>query len=214
MLTREDMTATILANSEVAACHYIMTLAVSGAFRDARPGQFVMLRPASRGFPFLGRPLGIYSLAEYGNGARIEILYRAAGKGTKVISTLCEGDRIEILGPLGNRFELRPGMKTAVFVAGGIGIAPLVFLAERLSVAALPARPGMILYIGAKDSSSLLGIDRMKTFGVDVRVSTDDGSAGYRGPVTDLLQKDLASIEASKAEVFVCGPNPRLKRVS
>jgi dihydroorotate dehydrogenase electron transfer subunit len=214
MFTREDMTATILSNAEVAPCHYLMTLAVSKVFGQAHPGQFVMLRPEGRGFPFLGRPLGIYSLAGIDDGYRIEVLYRAAGKGTKVISALCEGDRIEILGPLGNRFEHRPGMKTAVFVAGGIGIAPLVFLAERLSVAALPERPGMILYIGAKDSSSLLGIDRMKTFGVEVRISTDDGSAGYRGPVTDLLQKDMASIAASKAEVFVCGPNPMLKRMS
>jgi dihydroorotate dehydrogenase electron transfer subunit len=214
MLTKEDMTATILSNTEAAPEHYLMTLAVSKAFRDARPGQFVMLRPTGRGFPFLGRPLGIYSLAQNGNGARIEILYRAAGKGTKVISTLCEGDCIEILGPLGNRFELRPGMKTAVLMAGGIGIAPLVFLAESLRANAPPEGLKMILYIGARDSTSLLGIDRMKNYGAEVRVSTDDGSAGYRGPVTDLFRKDLASFDASKTEVFICGPNPMLKRVS
>jgi dihydroorotate dehydrogenase electron transfer subunit len=214
MLTKEDMTATILSNTEVAPCHFLMTLAVSGAFRDARPGQFVMLRPAGRGFPFLGRPLGIYSLAEYGHGAGIEILYRAAGQGTKVISALCEGDRIEILGPLGNRFELNPGMRTAVLVAGGIGIAPLVFLAEKLRVNAPAEGLKTILYIGARDSASLIGIDRMKNFGAEVRVSTDDGSAGYRGPVTDLFRKDLASFDATKTEVFVCGPNPMLKTVS
>src|SRR5512136_234884 len=213
MLTREDMTATILANAEVAPEHYLMKLSVSGAFRDARPGQFVMLRPAGRGFPFLGRPLGIYSLAEYGNGARIEVLYRAAGKGTKVISTLCEGDRMEILGPLGNRFELKPAMRTAVLVAGGIGIAPLVFLAEKLRREAPPERLKMVLYIGAKCSEGLLGIDRMKSFGAEIRVSTDDGSAGYEGPVTDLFREDLLSFNATKTEVFVCGPNPMLKRI-
>ena len=213
MFTKEDLQAEILSNAEVAPEHYLMKLAVSGAFRDARPGQFVMLRPAGRGFPFLGRPLGIYSLAENASGARIEILYRAAGRGTKVISTLCEGDRIEILGPLGNRFELKPGMRTAVLVAGGIGIAPLVFLAERLSAKAAPEGPKMILYIGARDSANLLGIDRMKSFGAEVRVSTDDGSAGYRGPVTDLFREDLSSFDASKTEVFVCGPNPMLKRM-
>jgi len=214
MFTRDDMTATILSNTEVAPCHYLMTLAVSKVFGQAQPGQFVMLRPAGRGFPFLGRPLGIYSLAEQADGARIEVLYRAAGKGTKVISALCEGDRIEILGPLGNRFEHRPGMKAAVLVAGGIGIAPLVFLAKRLSLASLSERPRLILYVGARDSAGLLGIDRMKTFGVEVRVSTDDGSAGYRGPVTDLLLQDLASFDAAKTEIFVCGPNPMLKRLS
>jgi dihydroorotate dehydrogenase electron transfer subunit len=213
MLDRDDMTATILANAEVAPEHYLMKLAVSRAFRDARPGQFVMLRPAGRGFPFLGRPLGIYSLAENGSGARIEILYRAAGRGTKVISTLCEGDRIEILGPLGNRFALEPGMRTAVLMAGGIGIAPLVFLAEQLSAKAPLEGLKTILYIGARNSASLLSIDRMKTFGAEVRVSTDDGSAGYRGPVTDLFREDLSSFD-SKTEVFVCGPNPMLKRVS
>jgi len=213
MLTREDMTATILANAEVAPEHYLMKLAVSGAFRDARPGQFVMLRPPGRGFPFLGRPLGIYSLAQNGDGAWIEILYRATGRGTKVISTMCEGDRIEILGPLGNRFELKQGMKKAVFVAGGIGIAPLVFLAEMLRRDAPPERLEMILYIGAKCSAGLLGIDRMNSFGAEVRVSTDDGSAGFEGPVTDLFREDLLSFTASKTEVFVCGPNPMLKRM-
>lgn len=214
MFTKDDMTATILSNAEVAPCHYLMTLAVSKVFGQAQPGQFVMLRPEGRGFPFLGRPLGIYSLAEQAEGARIEVLYRAAGKGTKVISALCEGDRIEILGPLGNRFEHRQGMKAAVLVAGGIGIAPLVFLAERLSLASLSEQPRLILYVGARDSAGLLGIDRMKTFGVEVRVSTDDGSAGYRGPVTDLLLQDLASFDAAKTEIFVCGPNPMLKRLS
>ncbi len=214
MLTKEDLKAEILSNAEVAPCHYLMALSVSRVFGKAQPGQFVMLRPAGRGFPFLGRPLGIYSLAEHAEGARIEVLYRAAGKGTKVISALCQGDRIEILGPLGNRFEHRPGMKAAILVAGGIGIAPLVFLAEKLSLAGLPERPRLILYIGARDSAGLLGIDRMKTFGVDVRVSTDDGSAGYRGPVTDLLRQDLASFDATKTEIFVCGPNPMLKRLS
>jgi len=213
MFTKEDMTATILSNIEAAPGHFLMTLAVSMAFRDARPGQFVMLRPAGRGFPFLGRPLGIYGLAENANGARIEILFRAAGRGTKVISTLCEGDRIEILGPLGNRFEIIPGMRTAVLVAGGIGIAPLVFLAERLSVNAPSEGVKTILYIGARDSESLLGIDRMRTFGAEIRVSTDDGSAGYRGPVTDLFRDDLTSFDASKTGVFVCGPNPMLKRM-
>jgi dihydroorotate dehydrogenase electron transfer subunit len=214
MLTREDMTATILSNVEIAPCHFLMALAVSRVFGQARPGQFVMLRPAGRGFPFLGRPLGIYSLAEHADGARIEVLYRAAGKGTKVISALCEGDRIEILGPLGNRFEHRPGTRAAILLAGGIGIAPLVFLAEKLSLAPTPERPKLILYVGARDSTGLLGIDHMKSFGVDVRVSTDDGSAGYRGAVTDLFLQDRASFDAASTEIFVCGPNPMLKRMS
>jgi dihydroorotate dehydrogenase electron transfer subunit len=211
---KADLEATILSNVEVAPCHYLMTLAVSKVFGQTQPGQFVMVRPAGRGFPFLGRPLGIYSLVEDGDSTRIEILYRTAGKGTKLISTLCEGDRIEILGPLGNRFDHDASMETAVFAAGGIGIAPLVFLAERLSVKASSKSLRMVLYIGAKDSESLLGIDRMKTFGVDVQVSTDDGSAGSKGPVTDLFRKEQASFDASTTEVFVCGPNPMLKRMS
>jgi len=214
LFAKEDLEAKILSNTEVAPCHFLMTLAVSRVFGQARPGQFVMLRPAGRGFPFLGRPLGIYSLAEEGDHVRIEILYRAAGKGTRVISSLCEGDAIEILGPLGNRFELKQGMKTAVFVAGGIGIAPLAFLAEHLfRDASPPGKPKMVLYIGAQCSEGLLGVDRMKSFGVEVRVATDDGSAGHRGLVTELFAMDLPSFKAS-TEVFVCGPNPMLKRMS
>ena len=213
MFTKEDLKAEILSNVEVAPSHFLMTLAVSRVFGQAQPGQFVMLRPAGRGFPFLGRPLGIYSLAEEGDHVRIEILYRAAGKGTRVISSLCEGDAIEILGPLGNRFELKQGMKTAVFVAGGIGIAPLVFLAEQLRKDAPPGRLRMVLYIGAQCSTGLLGVDRMKSFGAEVLVATDDGSAGHCGLVTELFAKDLPSFDAS-TEAFVCGPNAMLKRMS
>ena len=213
MLTKDDLKAEILSNVEVAPCHYLMTLAVSKVFRNAQPGQFVMLRPATRGLPFLGRPLGIYSLAAKGKNTQIEVLYRVAGKGTKAISALCDGDRVEILGPLGNCFDFEPVMKTAAFVAGGIGIAPLVFLAEKLSANAASKQARMILYIGAKDSASLLGIDRMKSFGSDIRVSTDDGSSGHRGPVTDLFGEDLASLDTSSTRVFLCGPNPMLKRM-
>ena len=213
LFEKEDLKATILSNAEVAPCHFLMKLAVSAVFGQARPGQFVMLRPAGRGFPFLGRPLGIYGLERRGGEARIEILYRTAGKGTRVISSLCEGDAIEILGPLGNCFELKPGMKTAVFVAGGIGIAPLAFLAEHLCRDASPGKPRMVLYVGAQCSEGLLGVDRMKSFGAEVRVATDDGSAGHRGLVTELFAKDLPSFDAT-TEVFVCGPNPMLKRMS
>lgn len=212
MFTREDMTATILSNDEVAPGHYLMALAVSRVFRGALPGQFVMLRPAGRGAPFLGRPLGIYSLADQADGARIEILYRATGKGTKVIATLCAGDRVEILGPLGNRFEVFPGMDTAVLVAGGIGIAPLVFLAEQLSCRSTGVR--VVVYLGARDSATLLGVDRVKACNAEVRLSTDDGSAGYRGPVTDLFRKELGSFDPARTGVFVCGPAPMLKRMS
>jgi dihydroorotate dehydrogenase electron transfer subunit len=142
------------------------------------------------------------------------VLYRAAGKGTKLISTLCEGTRLEILGPLGNCFTHRPGMKTSVFVAGGIGIAPLVFLAERLGRAPRAEGPVMILYIGARDSAGLLGIDRMRGFGVDVLISTDDGSAGVMGPVTNRFREDMESFDTSATEIFICGPDPMLKRMS
>ena len=214
MFTKADMTATILSNSEVAPCHYLMTLAVSKVFGQAQPGQFVMLRPEGRGFPSLGRPLGIYSLGGIREWLPDRSPLSRRGEGDEGhLGTVRRGSHRDP-GSTGEPVEHGPGMKTAVLVAGGIGIAPLVFLAEKLSLAALPERPRMILYIGAKDSSSLLGIDRMKTFGVDVRVSTDDGSAGYRGPVTDLFRKDLASLDASKTEAFVCGPNPMLKRMS
>ena len=213
MFTKDDLRAEILSNVEVAPCHYLMTLAVSEVFREAEPGQFIMLRPATRGFPFLGRPFGIYSLAAEGGSTRIDVLYRAAGKGTRAIAALCGGDHVEILGPLGNRFELSPAMKTAVFVAGGIGIAPLVFLAERLGANAPRRRPKMILYIGAKDSAGLLGVERMKAFGAAVGIRTDDGGSGYRGPVTDLFAKDLASLDQASTGVFVCGPNPMLRRM-
>ncbi|OPY07687.1 MAG: Dihydroorotate dehydrogenase B (NAD(+)), electron transfer subunit [Syntrophaceae bacterium PtaB.Bin038] len=212
MFTKEDLKARILSNVEVAPSHFLMELAVSRVFRNARPGQFVMLRPAGRGVPFLGRPLGIYSLADHGDGARIEVLYRAAGRGTQVISTLCEGERMEILGPLGNSFEFPPAMDTAVLVAGGIGIAPLVFLARQLSCRSDGVR--VVVYIGARDAGTLLGVDRVKVCSAEVRLCTDDGSTGYRGPVTDLFREDLGSFEAAKTAVFVCGPGPMLRRVS
>jgi len=213
MVTREDLTAEILSNAEVAPCHYLLALAVSPVYRDARPGQFVMLRPGGLGIPFLGRPLGIYSLSGHARGARIEILYRAAGRGTKVISTRCEGDRLEVLGPLGNRFTCFPGMDTAVLVAGGIGIAPLVFLAERLTAGPAKDRVRVVAYIGARDAATLLGVDRVRAFGAEVRISTDDGSAGHRGPVTELFRNEMGSFDTARTGVFACGPYPMLRRM-
>ena len=121
---------TVYSQRETIPGHFLMVLQVPASFMASHPGQFVMVRMEKGGDPFLSRPFSIYSAYSHGSNTYIEILYKVVGKGTEAFSELREGDTLKILGPLGKGFDIPPTGKTAVLIAGGVGIAPLSFLAE------------------------------------------------------------------------------------
>ncbi|HPQ45097.1 MAG TPA: dihydroorotate dehydrogenase electron transfer subunit [Syntrophales bacterium] len=186
-----------------------MVLQVPASFMASHPGQFVMVRMEKGGDPFLSRPFSIYSAYSHGSNTYIEILYKVVGKGTEAFSELREGDTLKILGPLGKGFDIPPTGKTAVLIAGGVGIAPLSFLAEYYRKNS--SGTDVICYLGAGSSESLAGLEKIEDLCSTVKISTDDGSRGYHGPVTEPFKEDMDRYLDDRTRIYSCGPNPMLK---
>jgi dihydroorotate dehydrogenase electron transfer subunit len=222
-----QLDAEILDNRLVTCDHYVMSLAAPPIAAGARPGQFVMLRPSAGADPLLPRALAFYG-ADPAAG-RIDLLYRVVGIGTRLLSELRAGASVALWGPLGTAFALAPaGRAEAVgtttpgppgrsasrhlLVGGGIGVPPLVFLAETARRAASGA-DGFQALIGAATKEYLVGEAELRAAGVPVTVATDDGTRGHRGFVTDLLREALGR-DGGPATVYACGPNPMLAAVA
>lgn len=178
----------ILSNEKVGKDVYKMVL--KGEF-EGKPGQFYMLK-AWNGYPLLARPLSICDKDD----KTITFLYLIVGKGTEILSKLHAEDEIDLLGPLGNGFEIKKGKKIAL-IAGGIGIAPLLYLAKSLE--------GSIdLYAGFKYEPYFT--DEFENFTEEILISTEDGNTGVKGYVTNLVKDEYD-------QVYVCGPNSMMKAV-
>lgn len=176
---------------------------------NAHPGQFVNVKVCDSSQVLLRRPLGIHRT----KGSSIELLYEVVGKGTKLLSQKEKGGYLDIIGPLGHGFDYKPSSPVcagaAVLVAGGMGIAPLVFLAERLSKTAI--KP--LVVTGAKTKDHILCEKEFKNLGFAVKIATDDGSKGFRGKVTDLLKRLLRTNDQRLTTIYACGPSPMLKEI-
>lgn len=210
-----QFTAMVLSNVEVSPGYRRMRLTAPLEFAAARPGQFVMLRVGSGIDPLLRRPFGIFDLAvhtPFHDGAVpqpcFEILYRVVGKGTLLMATLHETDRLDVLGPLGNGFAPGVAGGEKLIVGGGVGLAPLYLLAREL-VRDSPVR----LFAGGRSRDDVLCITEFERLGVECYVATEDGSLGERGLVTEALVSRLEQLEGG-AEIFACGPHPMLKAVA
>ncbi|RMG02445.1 MAG: dihydroorotate dehydrogenase electron transfer subunit [Nitrospirae bacterium] len=174
--------------------HFILTLIPADAINHPLPGQFFLLRKDSCGDdPLLRRP---FSVLDYNNG-KLRFFIRITGRGTAAISRSAKGDKIDILGPLGNPFPPPSEGERAVIVAGGVGIASVFPLLKRES------QKGVLLY-GARTARAVYLLTEIEETGIDVRVSTDDGSMGYKGGVLDLFRDYLD--EGGDGVVYSCGP--------
>lgn len=196
-------------HAEGADCQ-VLILACPSIAAVAQPGQFVHVRVSESADPLLRRPISVM-LADRQAG-HIRLLVRKVGRGTEALARLPAGATVDLLGPLGNGFPL-PSAETSgdiVLVAGGVGVAPLVFLADTLQTHRAPFRV-CGLFGGASDEhlpvwTELAG--RCEEF----HVSTEDGSAGDQGLVTDLLGEHLA--QDGTALVYTCGPRPMMAAVA
>jgi len=199
-----DEEATVIGQHPVAPGYQRLRLRADRIARDVAPGQFVMVRAGERHDPLLRRPMSIAG-ADPASGT-IEMLYRVTGVGTSLLAGRHAGDKLPVLGPLGRPFELPPA-GTILLVGGGIGMPPLCFAATRLP----PARTLVIQ--GARTEALLLCRESLAALGVGHRYATEDGSAGVRGLVTDLLGQVLCDI-ASPVEILACGPMAMLMAVA
>ena len=195
----------ILQNRQVALHAYKMTLAAPAIAKGAKPGQFIVVRTIDLSQPLLRRPFGIHSVKV----PNMDILYELAGLGTKLLSQKMAGEYLDVIGPLGNGFDLQAARP--VLISGGLGVAPLVFLAEKLK------RQKPIVLLGARTKTHILCDKEFKALGCDVKIATDDGSKGYKGFISDLLMTYLPSQEGDlklMTNIYACGPNPMLKAIA
>jgi dihydroorotate dehydrogenase electron transfer subunit len=200
------MTGEILENLRVAPGHFRMSLRLPAAFPRPAPGQFVMVRDAGRRDPLLPRPLSVFGFRPQRDHAILELLYRAVGRGTSLFSGMKSGDPLSVLGPLGRGFTIRRNLRRVLLVAGGVGVAPLSYLLQEAYPRETAAGgPEVTAYLGAGTEELLTGTDRLET-ACDLRICTDDGSRGYRGPVTGLLKDELGGAAHEETAIYACGP--------
>jgi dihydroorotate dehydrogenase electron transfer subunit len=172
----------------------------------AKPGQFVMLKVRHGNDPLLARPFSIHGV----DGEDLFILYRVVGRGTTILSLARPGKSLALWGPLGSGFDLNA--EHPILVAGGMGIAPLPFVAEELVKRG--KKVGFILgMLTANGFEALIDVleKRLEINRISITWATEDGSLGLKGIVTDLLPEAL---KANGASIFACGPMPMLKAVA
>jgi len=185
-----------------------LVLRVPG-WRGFAPGQFAMLSPgarpaARRDDPLLPRPMAVYRQGGTAAAPEIEVLYKVVGRGTALLAEARRGQCVGVVGPLGRSFPLPDPERPALLVGGGTGIASLYELAARA------ARRGPVrVLLGARREAELMGRRDFEALGVELGLATENGSAGHRGLVTELL---AAALEAEgPGTVYACGPTPMMR---
>lgn len=244
-------TVRVVENLRVCRDHYRLSLRVD-RLAEAAPGQFVHLCPLARDgeayrtwswddvdasevllagdVPMLRRAYSISALRRDATSAEIDIIYRVVGKGTRWLETLRAGDEISVLGPLGNAFPIRREKSQAWFVSGGVGLPPMLWLAEALhaerksATAFCGAQSADLLAVALRTDSppdrtatrSVLAAEEFAAFDTRVVISTDDGSLGFRGHIGAALQS-FAEANPPKADdlvVYTCGPERMMRFVA
>ena len=204
--------STIRFNNQVGNGYYKIGITCGPEYSAAVPGQFVTLKIAGRMDPLLRRPFSIHRLVKRGEQVDgLEILYRVVGGFTGQLSEMRENEPLDLLGPLGHGFSVSNTVKNPLFVAGGIGVAPIVFLAETLQDRGADLS-GAFVFMGGKTASDILCEGDFARLGMGAAITTEDGSKGEKGLVTTLLD---AYLETQKPDViYACGPHGMLHAVA
>jgi dihydroorotate dehydrogenase electron transfer subunit len=207
--------ARVVSQEQVYQDTFLMWLDCPSVATGAAPGRFLMIH-CSQGYdPLLPRPMSFHRFRPDGRASardsqgrrQFAILYDVRGRGTAWLSERQTGDSLTVFGPLGRGFEVDPGAHNLLLVAGGLGVAALVSLAE--DALARPNGAAVTLLQGARKQPKLFPVERLPA-DLEVLSATDDGSAGHHGPVTDLLPDHLAWAD----QVFACGPNPMFRSMA
>jgi len=190
--------ATVLQNMEVMPNIHLLELYIPEISGKVQPGQFVMIKSGPG--RVLPRPISVHGI---GSNGSLYLLINNIGKGTEWLSQRMKDDMLQIIGPLGNGFSVSATSKNLLCIAGGMGIAPLVFLAHREA-----ANRRVTMLIGAVNKSLLYPQDRLPK-NISVELATDDGSVGRKGMVTDLISKYIGEAD----QIIACGPQPMYESI-
>lgn len=199
-MAKMKMTAVLTGQVKLADDIFDMRIKAPQIAAEAVPGQFVSLY-STDGAKLLPRPISLCGIDK--EAGELRLVYRIAGAGTKEFSALKAGDTIDVLGPLGNGFPVQPG-KRAFLIGGGIGIPPMLELAKALSQ--VNAGSGLVqAVLGYRDSRMFLK-DEFQAYG-PVYTATEDGSAGTKGNVLDVIREQGLTADI----IYACGPTPMLR---
>jgi dihydroorotate dehydrogenase electron transfer subunit len=197
----------LVGREALGAAHFLLTFLHPETAREARPGQFVMIKAGLSAEPPLRRPFSILSV----DAARdtVTLFVKAIGPGSRALCAMPPGGEAQCLGPLGRPFTPPPAGTEALLVAGGYGVAPLLFLGDDLRRADGRAR----LFYGGRTAADLVLLDRAGGRGLAVLAVTEDGSLGERGRVTAPLE---AHLDATRGPVrlYACGPDAMMHAVA
>jgi len=201
----------IIKNYKIKENYFKIILSNPYLAKNSQPGQFLNIKIDED--IFLRRPFSIHRV----KGNNLEILYEVVGKGTETLSKKKKGEYLDVIGPLGNGFNYQlpiTNYQLPILVAGGIGVAPLVFLAQKLKEIPNSKSQIPIVLIGAKNKNKVLGEEEFKRWGFEVKIATDDGSRGFKGNVSDLLKHILSTMNYELSTIYACGPYPMLKEIA
>lgn len=179
----------------------------------ACPGNFIHLKAGST---ILRRPLSIHKV----EGDLVSLLFRVRGEGTRSLSRKKPPDKLNLIGPLGKGFGPKKG-DTSILIAGGIGVAPLLFLAQNIVSRQRVKASGQkieksknLVFLGAKSGKEIVCEKEFKKLGFKVKIATEDGSKEEKGFVTCLLEKKLKTLKESEVNIYACGPKEMFSQIS
>jgi dihydroorotate dehydrogenase electron transfer subunit len=207
-----DVDATVIANQRLSRDYNVLTLAAPEVGARTIAGQFVMVRPEGMTETLLRRPFSVFEVVrdDRGTPSAISILNKRAGRTTNRLYEVEPGERVACLGPLGRPYTPVAPPREGWMVAGGVGLAPFATLAEALAARGTPAT----LFYGARSGQELFHLEFFERLGVNLVLTTEDGTRGERGRVTAPVDRALAGRDPGSVMVYACGPEPMLAAVA
>ncbi|MFO7853026.1 MAG: dihydroorotate dehydrogenase electron transfer subunit [Bacteroidota bacterium] len=193
----------VQSNRRLTGDYFILDLVSPGKLPEILPGQFAQLRVDNSGDTFLRRPISIFDI-DYEKSI-ISLLIKEVGAGTRAMSRMQERENVNLMYPLGNTFSLPPENERSLLVGGGVGIAPLLLMAKLLKQKSLKFK----VLLGYQSAGQILEKERFGMLG-EVLITTDDGSYGYKGLITDHPELDTDNYD----RIYTCGPEPMMRAVA
>ena len=196
----------VIKNDQISEDIFELEFLAPAVAREGLPGQFVHIRTALGAEPLLRRLFSLYDVNKKRGG--VALLYKVVGQGTEIMTRLKAGkDYIDVVGPLGKGFTIAQDADRLLLIGGGVGIAPLVYLARVLKE---KGHRLQVLY-GAGFRREMAALAKLEQLDVDILPATVDGSVGFKGTVVDLLERELVDLAAGF--IYVCGPEIMMAKV-
>ncbi|MBM3118534.1 MAG: dihydroorotate dehydrogenase electron transfer subunit [Chloroflexi bacterium] len=196
----KQVLANIISNTELMPDYHLICVEAPDIVAAASPGQFIMVKCDEK--LVLRRPLSIHRID---NSNQLSILFAVVGRGTQWLSQHQKDEKLNLLGPLGNGFHIEQASRNLLLVAGGIGVTPLVFLAQQ----ALKQDKSVKMLLGARTKDGLYPRERLPDR-IEIEATTEDGSSGRKGMVSDVFVNYIDWAD----QIYACGPNAMYKTMA